>query len=129
MGATEVARHKSVEPEFEKKDYVSGNPAQVKEQVTQGGRERFESASHRAEPPQQGCYLRDRADVRASFMRLVVSRLDGELELSEHLDGAGLPALEITGGKALARSELISRAQDCFRRVTALLSQTRSYDH
>src|SRR2546427_13236489 len=31
------------------------------------------------------------------------------------------PALEITGGKALARGELISRAQDCFRRVTAFV--------
>jgi hypothetical protein len=37
------------------------------------------------------------------------SRLDRESKLSEHLDGAGLPALEITGGKALARGELISR--------------------
>src|SRR5512133_3682937 len=49
------------------------------------------------------------------------SRLDGESKLCEHLDGAGLPALEITGGKALARGELISHAQDCFRRVTAFV--------
>ena len=45
--------------------------------------------------------------------------LDGESELSEHPDGAGLPALEITGGKALARGELISCAQDRFRWVRA----------
>src|SRR5260221_3802946 len=47
--------------------------------------------------------------------------LDGESKLSEHPYGAGLPALEITGGKALARGELISCAQDCFRRVTAFV--------
>ena len=56
-----------------------------------------------------------------SALRGWSSRLDGESKLSEHLDGAGLPALEITGGKALARGELISRAQDCFRRVTAFV--------
>jgi hypothetical protein len=33
-------------------------------------------------------------------------RLDRESKLSEHLDRATLPALEITGGKALARGEL-----------------------
>jgi hypothetical protein len=51
-----------------------------------------------------------------SALRGWSSRLDGESKLSEHPDGASLPALEITGGKALARSELMSRAQDCFRR-------------
>jgi hypothetical protein len=40
--------------------------------------------------------------------------VDGESELSEHLDGAALSSLEITGGKALSRGKLISRAQDCF---------------
>src|SRR5262245_3957329 len=52
-------------------------------------------------------------------LRCRSSRLDGESKLSEHLDGAGLPALEIAGGKALPRGELISRAQDRFRRITA----------
>ena len=56
-----------------------------------------------------------------SALRGWSSRLDGESKLSEHLDGAGLPALEISGGKALARGELISRAQDCFRRVKAFV--------
>src|SRR5262245_5383490 len=52
-------------------------------------------------------------------LRCWSSRLDGESKLSEHLDRAGLPALEIAGGKALPRGELISRAQDRFRRITA----------
>jgi hypothetical protein len=43
-----------------------------------------------------------------SALRGWSSRLDGESKLFEHVDGAGLPALEITGGKALARGELIS---------------------
>src|SRR6185437_14509036 len=47
--------------------------------------------------------------------------LDGESQLSQHRDGAGLPALEIAGAKALARGELIRCAQDCFRRVTAFV--------
>src|SRR6266480_1691394 len=47
--------------------------------------------------------------------------LDGESQLPEHRDGAALPALEITGGKALARGELISCAQDCLVRVTAFV--------
>src|SRR6266480_7195059 len=47
--------------------------------------------------------------------------LDGESQFSEHGDGAALPALEITGGQALAGGELISRAQDRFRRVTAFV--------
>jgi hypothetical protein len=33
------------------------------------------------------------------------SRLDGESKLSEHLDGAGLPALEITGESTEASIE------------------------
>jgi hypothetical protein len=45
-----------------------------------------------------------------SALRGSSSRLDGESKLSEHLDGAGLPALEITGGKALACGEFVSRA-------------------
>ena len=40
--------------------------------------------------------------------------LDGESEFPEDLYGAAPPALEITGRKALARGELVSRAQDCF---------------
>jgi hypothetical protein len=40
--------------------------------------------------------------------------LDGESGLSEHGDGAALSALEIAGGKALARGELISRARMAF---------------
>jgi hypothetical protein len=46
---------------------------------------------------------------------------DGESKLSEHRDGTGLSALEIAGAQALARGELISRAQDGFRRITALV--------
>jgi hypothetical protein len=45
--------------------------------------------------------------------------LDVEAELSEHLDGARLSALEITGAESLARGELIGCAQDCFGRITA----------
>src|SRR5438876_4161916 len=55
-------------------------------------------------------------DSLGSWLRV----LDGESQLSEHPDGAGLPALEIAGGKALASGELISCAQDRLRRVTAL---------
>ena len=45
--------------------------------------------------------------------------LDGETQLSEHLYGACLAAFEVTGAKSLARGELISCAQDCFRRIAA----------
>jgi hypothetical protein len=45
---------------------------------------------------------------------LVSSRVDGESQIPEHSHGAGLAALEITGGKALAGGEFISGAQDCF---------------
>src|SRR6185503_13221025 len=45
--------------------------------------------------------------------------LNGEAQLSEHPDGACLPALEVTGAKSLAPGELIGCAQDCFRRITA----------
>src|SRR6476660_3115659 len=41
--------------------------------------------------------------------------------MSEHPYGACLTALEVTRAKSLARCELISCAQDCFRRVTAPL--------
>jgi hypothetical protein len=37
--------------------------------------------------------------------------LDGESQLSEHRDGATLPAFEIAGAKALARGEFISGAR------------------
>jgi hypothetical protein len=47
--------------------------------------------------------------------------LDGESQLSQHPDSAGLPALEVTGGKALARGELVGCAEDRFRQVTALV--------
>jgi len=50
--------------------------------------------------------------------------LDGESQFSEHGDGAGFPALEIAGGKALAGGELIGGAQDCFRRVTTFVRET-----
>jgi hypothetical protein len=39
------------------------------------------------------------------------SNLNGEPELSEHGDGAALPALEITGAEALAGGELIGGAR------------------
>jgi hypothetical protein len=40
-----------------------------------------------------------------SALRGLSSRLDGESKLSEHLDGAGLPALEITGESTEASIE------------------------
>src|SRR5262245_59839908 len=64
---------------------------------------------------------------RASFMTRAALPggssllLDGESQLSEHPYGACLPALEVTGAKSLARRELISCAQDRFRRVTVFL--------
>src|SRR5262245_37382663 len=39
--------------------------------------------------------------------------------MSEHPYGACLAPLEVAGAKSLASGELISCAQDCFRRVTA----------
>src|SRR6516162_1011068 len=45
--------------------------------------------------------------------------LDAESQVCEYGDGAVLPALEIAGGEALAGGELISGAQDRFRRVPA----------
>src|SRR3984957_17396383 len=47
--------------------------------------------------------------------------LNVESERPEHLDGAGLAALEITGGKPLPDGELVGGAQDRLRRVRALL--------
>src|SRR5262249_34551555 len=47
--------------------------------------------------------------------------LDGESQFPEHRRGAALPALEIAGGKVLARGELISCAQDRFVWVTAFV--------
>src|SRR2546423_9551874 len=47
--------------------------------------------------------------------------LDGESQFPEHRDGAALPALEVAGGKLLARGELISCAQDRLVRVTAFV--------
>src|SRR6202044_4134373 len=47
--------------------------------------------------------------------------LDGEPQLSQHRDGTALSALEVAGAQALARGELIRRAQDGFRRVTAFV--------
>jgi hypothetical protein len=44
--------------------------------------------------------------LRGSALRGWSARLDAESKLFEHLDRAGLPALEISGGKALARGEL-----------------------
>src|SRR5262249_46619247 len=49
------------------------------------------------------------------------SRLDGEPELSEHLDRASLPALEVARREANPRRELVSRSEDRLRRVTPLL--------
>ncbi len=46
-----------------------------------------------------------------------LSLLDGESQLSQHPYCAGLPALEVTGGKALACGELIGCTQDRLRRV------------
>src|SRR5580692_8114667 len=49
------------------------------------------------------------------------ARLDGKPQVSEHLDRTALPALEITGGEAVARGELVRGAQNCLRGVTAFL--------
>src|SRR5262249_48402303 len=46
--------------------------------------------------------------------------LDVESQISEHLDGAGLAALEITGGEALTGRERVGGAQDGFGRVGAV---------
>jgi hypothetical protein len=45
----------------------------------------------------------------------------GESQLSGHVDGAALAALEMTGAKALARGRLIGGAQYALRRVTAFI--------
>src|SRR6185437_8994877 len=47
--------------------------------------------------------------------------LHGESQTRQHLDGAGLAALEVTGGKPLTSGQLVRRAQDCLRRVSAVL--------
>jgi hypothetical protein len=47
--------------------------------------------------------------------------LDGEPEISEHSYGASFSALEVTGTKPPARSELESYAQDCLRGVAAFV--------
>src|SRR5262249_30736412 len=52
---------------------------------------------------------------------LLLDCLNGEAQLSENLDRAALSALEITGGKALPRGELVRGAQDCLRRVATFL--------
>jgi hypothetical protein len=58
---------------------------------------------------------RERRAARSSLV------LDGKSHTSEHLDGAGFAALEVTGGKPLNGSEFVRRTQDCLRRVAALL--------
>jgi hypothetical protein len=45
--------------------------------------------------------------------------LDGESELSQHFNSPRLAALEVARGETLSGSELIGRAQDRLRRVTA----------
>src|SRR6476646_3914516 len=47
--------------------------------------------------------------------------MHGESQISEHLDGAALAALEVGRGKPLAASELVRRTQDRLGRVAALL--------
>src|SRR5262245_40017178 len=47
--------------------------------------------------------------------------LDRESQSFEDLDRAGLPALEISGGDAMARGQLVRGAQDRFRWVTPLV--------
>ena len=60
------------------------------------------------------CYVAA-ASVGLSFF------LDGEPEISEHSYGASFSALEVTGTKPPARSELESYAQDCLRGVAAFV--------
>src|SRR5215467_3419538 len=43
--------------------------------------------------------------------------LNGETQLSEHLDSACLAALEVSGAEPLPRGELVGRAQDRLVRV------------
>src|ERR1700722_9449151 len=70
---------------------------------------------HRSAPPRRPPWCRSRwyidprrprfrfpVDIRFSWLVVV---LDGESQLSEHPYGAGLPALEITGGQPLACGE------------------------
>ncbi len=60
----------------------------------------------------------------ADRVRLPAGRLaglDGEAQVAENPDRAGLPALEIAGSQPLARGELIGRAQNGFRRVAAFV--------
>ena len=61
---------------------------------------------HRPRLPGPVCH---KPQTRVSWSLFV---LDGEAQLFEHRDGAGLAALEITGPKALAGGELVGRAQD-----------------
>src|SRR5262245_10359980 len=77
------------------------------------------SAWDRPEHPQS------RSALRLAGVKLLLDcslyLLDGEPEPSEHTHGAALPALEVPGGKPLARGELIGRAQDRLRWVTVVL--------
>src|ERR1700733_1353764 len=62
-----------------------------------------------------------KVDLRVESLRWSRLVLDGEAQPSEHRYGSGLPALEIAGCEALTGGELVGGAQDCLRRVPALL--------
>jgi hypothetical protein len=54
-----------------------------------------------------------------SLLRWSSLLLDSEPQLSQHFNSPRLAALEVARGETLSGSELIGRAQDRFRRVTA----------
>jgi hypothetical protein len=70
----------------------------------------------------QRVFLMYRVAFSSTPLRRCLSEMThSESQISEHLDGAALAALEVSRGKPLAGSELVRSAQDCLRRVAALL--------
>src|SRR5262249_2259930 len=73
----------------------------------------------RPAPPRRAAAHGARLSLRLAGWSL--SGPDVEPEVSEDLDRARLPALEITGSKTLSCGELVRRAEDRLRRVAAFL--------
>src|SRR6185437_16091836 len=57
------------------------------------------------------CGRRRRRAGRAASLGRSTDLLDGEPHLSEYADGTRLPALEVAGGEAPARRELVGGAE------------------
>src|SRR3984885_900082 len=83
-----------------------------------------------AEPSRCGCYLPTTGQqgtpavisrAASSQLTVVVAGFDGEAQVAEDLDGAGLAALEVTGGQALSRGELVGGAEDRLGRVATFI--------